>query len=138
MFKNAIVRTPCSRIVEGISTSGLGLPDYELALSQHASYVEALKDCGVAVKILNPDEDYPDSTFVEDTAVLTEKCAIITNPGADSRKGEEGRVTEALKDYYDTFAFIKSPGTLEGGDVMRVGDHFYVGLSARTNEEGTR
>ena len=71
---------------------------------------------------------------------MTKKCAIITNPGAASRNGEKEFIVETIKKFYekDKIAYIQSPGTLEGGDVMMVGDHFYVGRSARTNEEGIR
>lgn len=128
MFQNVIVRRPCRAMVEGITSNPqLGKPDYEKALQQHDTYIEALKQCGVKVTILPADERYPDSCFVEDPAVITRKCAIITNPGAASRNGEK-----------DKIEYIKAPGTLEGGDVMMVGDHFYVGRSARTNEEGIR
>jgi len=75
---------------------------------------------------------------VEDVAVLTERCAIITNPGADSRKGEEKEIVNTLSEFYpeERIEYISSPGTLEGGDVMMVGNHFYIGLSARTNAAG--
>lgn len=139
MFKNVIVRKPCKSMIDGITSAPeLGKPDYDLALKQHASYIEALKKCGVGVSILEADENYPDSCFVEDTAVLTRKCAIITNPGAKSRKGEEKNIIATIKKFYaeDKIEYIKNPGTLEGGDVMMVGDYFYVGLSARTNKEG--
>jgi len=141
MFKNAIVRRPCKSIVSGItSTPELGTPNYELALKQHDDYINALKQCGVTVTVLEADEAYPDSCFVEDTAVITKKCAIITNPGADSRRGETLEMLPTIKRFFDEdkIEYIKSPGTLEGGDVMMVGDHFYVGLSNRTNEEGIR
>jgi dimethylargininase len=138
MFKHTIVRRPGKSLVDGITSAGLGKPDYEKALQQHDKYIEALKRCGVEVTILEAEERYPDSVFVEDTAVLAEKCAIITNPGASSRQGEEISIKEALKKFYTHIESITVPGTLEGGDVMRVRDHFYVGLSARTNEEGAR
>lgn len=141
MFKNVIVKTPCSKITDGITSAPeLGKPDYELALKQHASYIEALKKCGVEVTVLPADENFPDSCFVEDTAVLTRKCAIITNPGAESRNREIEAMIPVIKKFYpeDCIEYIQAPGTLEGGDVMMVGDHFYVGKSARTNEEGIR
>ena len=141
MFKNVIVKTPCSKITDGITSAPeLGKPDYELALKQHASYIEALKKCGVEVTVLPADENFPDSCFVEDTAVLTRKCAIITNPGAESRNREIESMIPVIKKFYpeDCIEYIQAPGTLEGGDVMMVGDHFYVGKSARTNEEGIR
>ncbi len=140
-FNHVIVRRPCKAMVEGI-TSGLypGSPEYELALDQHDAYIEALKKCDVDVTILPPDEEYPDSCFVEDPAVLTEKCAIITNPGATSRNGETHSIEETIRKFYpeERIEHICDPGTLEGGDVMMCGDHFYVGRSERTNEEGIR
>ncbi|MEF9922698.1 MAG: arginine deiminase family protein [Anaerovoracaceae bacterium] len=140
-FNNVIVRRPCKAMVEGI-TSGLypGKPDFALAQKQHDNYIEALKKCGVEVTVLEADERYPDSCFVEDPALITKNCAIITNPGAESRNGEKDEIIGAVKKFFtdDNIEYIKSPGTLEGGDVMMVGDHFYVGRSARTNEEGIR
>ena len=140
-FNHVIVRRPCKAMVEGI-TSGLypGKPDYELALKEHDAYIEALKQCDVDVTVLEADERYPDSCFVEDPALITSKCAIITNPGAESRNGEKNEIIGAVKKFFndEQIEYIKAPGTLEGGDVMMVGDHFYVGRSARTNEEGIR
>ena len=140
-FTNAIVRRPCRALVDGITSAPeLGKPDYELALAQHDAYIEALRACGVEVTILPADERYPDSCFVEDPAVVTHKCAIVTNPGATSRNGEKWEIIDALKQFYpeEHIEYLEEPGTLEGGDVMMVGDHFYAGRSARTNEEGIR
>ena len=136
MFKNAIVRTPGKSMVNGLTTAGLGIPDYDLSLKQHAEYINALKSCGVNVHILDADENYPDSTFVEDTALLTKECAIIMNPGAPTRKGETAEMYEILKSYYTNIEIVEAPGTVEAGDIMMVGDHFYIGLSKRTNEIG--
>jgi len=140
-FKNVIVRRPCKAMTKGI-TSGLypGQPDYELALVQHDEYVDALKRCGVQVTVLPADDEFPDSCFVEDPAVLTERCAIITNPGAASRNGETISIENAVRDFFpdDKIEHITYPGTLEGGDVMMCGNHFFVGRSERTNEEGIR
>ena len=141
MFQNVIVRKPSRSMVNGITSAPqLGKPDYDLAVKQHDSYIEALKQCGVQVTELEPLEEYPDSCFVEDVAVVTKAGAIITNPGAESRNGETKYIIEAIKKFYseDKIAYITNPGTLDGGDVMMVGDHFYVGKSARTNEEGIR
>ena len=136
MFTKAIVRTPSRSFVNGITTANLGMPDYNLALKQHQEYINALIKCGLQVKVLPADEEYPDSTFVEDTALLTKKCAIISNPGAPSRKGEIVEIKNILKTYYSTIEKIENPGTVEPGDIMMVGDHFYIGLSERTNEDG--
>jgi dimethylargininase len=136
LFSKAIARTPCKNLINGITTANLGLPNYDLALIQHQEYVEALRKCGLEVIILDADEDYPDSTFIEDTALLTPKCAVITNPGAPSRKGEIVDIRKMISNYYSDIAEIREPGTLEAGDVKMVGDHYYIGLSQRTNEAG--
>lgn len=141
MFHNAIVRRPCKAMLDGITSAPeLGRPVYELALRQHDAYIEALKACGVAVTVLEADENYPDSCFVEDVAVITRTCAIITNPGAATRNGEKERIVPTIRKFFreEEIEPIQAPGTLEGGDVMMVGDHFYVGRSARTNAEGIR
>lgn len=141
MFQHVIVKTPCSNVLQGITSAPeLGKPDYQLALFQHAAYIEALKQCGVDVTVLPPDEAFPDSCFVEDVAVVTRKCAIVTNPGAPSRNGETAAIVPVLEKFYpaEHIHRITAPGTLEGGDVMMVGDTFYVGASARTNAEGIR
>ena len=139
MFKNAIVKRPGHSLVDGItSTPKLGKPNYEIAIKQHDAYIEALKFCGVEVTVLQADERFPDSCFVEDVAVCTKKFAVITNPGVSSRKGEEKEIIEVIKKFYNDLEYIKEPGTLEGGDVMMVKDHFYIGLSKRTNKEGAK
>jgi len=136
IFKNALVRLPCRNMIHGLSTAGRGVPDYEKALAQHAAYTDALRACGVEVTILAADESYPDSVFIEDTAVLSEKVAVITRPGASSRRGEEVAVAEALRWAYEQLEHIVPPGTLEGGDVLRAESQFFIGISARTNESG--
>ena len=138
-FNNVIVKRPCKAVCKGITSSPeLGQPIYEKALQQHDAYIEALQKCGVEATILEADERYPDSCFVEDPAIITKSCAIITNPGAESRNGEKDEIICAIRKFFpeEKIEYIKSPGTLEGGDVMMVDDVFYVGLSARTNEEG--
>ena len=138
MFRNALVRLPCRNMIRGLSTAGLGVPDYEKALTQHEAYTDALRACGVEVTILAADENYPDSVFIEDTAVLSEKVAVITRPGASSRRGEEIAVAEALRRVYKRLEYIVPPGTLDGGDVLRAGNRFFIGISARTNEAGAK
>ncbi len=137
MFTKAIVRKPASSLVNGITTHpGLGRPDYQLALHQHDAYVKALELCGLAVQVLPPLEAFPDSCFVEDVAVCTKRFALVTRPGASSRGGEVAGIRDILAAHYRVIEEIRAPGTLEGGDVMMVGDHFYIGLSYRTNSEG--
>ena len=139
MFTNAIVRTPGRSIVEGLSDSKtLGLPNYEQAIIQHQSYIDVLTKCGLDVFVLEPCEEYPDSTFVEDVALITPNCVIITRPGAPSRRGEVHEIEFVLKQKFNNIEAIEAPGTIEGGDIMMVGDHYYIGLSERTNIEGAK
>lgn len=135
-FSKAIVRRPGRSIVNGLSTSAHETLDYENALIQHKQYIEALEYCGLNVEILDCLEVYPDSTFVEDVAVLTPDCAIITAPGAPSRQGEIKAIRSVLENHYDHIKQIHAPGTLEGGDIMQIGRCFYIGLSNRTNHTG--
>jgi dimethylargininase len=138
MFTRAIVRRPGKSIVDGLTTAKLGPPIYAKVLDQHAEYIRALQACGLDVLVLPADEQFPDSTFVEDVALLTGDCAIITNPGAPSRRGETHGIKEVLRDFYTNIEEVREPGTVEAGDIMQVGSHFYIGLSARTNLEGAQ
>ncbi len=137
-FKRAIVRTPCPNMVKGLTTANLGVPHYQLALQQHADYISTLQKCGLDVIVLPAENKFPDSTFIEDVALLTPYCAIITNPGALSRKGESKNITEILSQFFNKIEYIKEPGTLDAGDVLQAGQHFYIGLSKRTNIPGAR
>ena len=136
MFSKAIVRTPGKSMINGLTTSHLGMPDYEKAIIQHHAYIEVLQKCGLDVTVLEMDEAFPDSTFIEDTALFTPHCAIITNPGAFSRKGEIEQIKIVAQQFYSSIETIQAPGTVEAGDIMMVGDHYYIGLSARTNRSG--
>lgn len=137
MFTKAIVRKPCAEMVHGITTSNLGKPDYQNALIQHQNYINALTACGLIVKVLEADARFPDSTFIEDSALCTPHCAIVTNPGDLSRRGERDAMFEVLADFYNNVHEITLPGTLDAGDIMMVGSTYYIGLSNRTNREGT-
>ena len=136
MFKHAIVRLPGQEMIGGISSAPLGKPDHQKALDQHAGYVEALRSCGLEVTVLEADARFPDGCFVEDVALCTPVCAIVTNPGAPSRNGEKQLMEPVLRTYYEQIESIISPGTLDAGDVMMVGDHYYIGISERTNPQG--
>lgn len=138
MFTKAIVKKPCRNITLGISKAGAEIPNYEKVLIQHGEYVFALKKCGLEVHVLEADENFPDSCFIEDVALLTPHCCITTNPGAPSRKGEIVGIKDVLGRFYSDIEKIESPGTLEAGDVMMVGRHFYIGLSERTNKIGAK
>jgi dimethylargininase len=136
MFKNAIVRKPSKSMVKGLTSANLGVPDYNKAVKQHEAYVEALLQCGLDITILDADENFPDSCFVEDVALCTPHCAIITSPGAESRRGEIHEMHEVLKEFYKNIEIIQEPGNIEAGDIMMVENHYYIGLSARTNQHG--
>ena len=138
MFQNAIVRKPGHNFADGLTTSQLGAPVFEKALEQHARYCAALESCGLKVTALDPDLQHPDSTFVEDTAVLTRSSAILTRLGAESRQGEVLGIREPLARFFSTLHEIRPPGTLDGGDICNVENHFFIGISHRTNEEGSR
>ncbi|HEX3110319.1 MAG TPA: arginine deiminase family protein, partial [Thermoanaerobaculia bacterium] len=107
------------------------------AVAQHEEYERALAELGCRVERIAPEPDMPDSVFVEDTAVVLDDVAVITRPGAESRRAETRSMAEALRPYRE-LVYIEEPGTLDGGDVLRLGDTLYVGLSARTNAEGIR
>ena len=136
MFKHAIVRIVSKNFQYGLTSSKLGKPDYNKALIQHSNYIEALRKCGLKVLTLKADDRFPDSTFVEDTAVINEDLAIIANLGATSRKGEEIEIRKVLDKFYENVESIEKPGTLDGGDVLRVEDQYFIGISKRTNKVG--
>ena len=137
-LSRAIVRVPSSNIHEGITSVDLGKPDYQKALVQHSAYVAALSAAGLKVHVLPPKEGFADSCFVEDVALLTPSCAIISRPAAPSRANEVlfDDMKEMLLRFYTSFREISAPGTLEPGDIINVADHYHIGISGRTNEEG--
>jgi dimethylargininase len=138
LFRNAIVRTPGSNFEEGLTTVNLGVPRYDRVMRQHSRYCKALEECGLAITTLDADLQYPDSTFVEDTAVLNPRGAILTRPGVESREGEVAAIRETIGSFFPTILEIEAPGTLDGGDICEADGHFFLGLSHRTNEEGVR
>lgn len=138
MFKQAITRTPSRSLVNGLTSANLGTPNYELALEQHRQYVRALASCDVDVITLPAAESFPDSVFIEDAALCTPHCAVITRPGADSRRGEAELLVPVLRHVYLHVEQIVAPGTLDAGDVMMVGDHYFIGHSSRTNLDGAQ
>ena len=135
-FTRAIVRPPGRSFAAGLSSGAEGPPDVDRAREQHATYVQALRDCGLAVTCLEPDEAHPDATFVEDTAIVTARGAILTRPGAPSRVGEVRSMAECLRQFHADLCVIAPPGTVDGGDICEADGHFLIGVSARTNEHG--
>jgi dimethylargininase len=134
--RTAIVRPPASTFAQGLTRGSLGAPDLDRALAQHLAYVRALERLGFRVIALEPDADHPDSTFVEDTAVLLPDGVVYARPGAPSRRGEVERMRRALSASLAERGAITAPGTLDGGDVCEAGEEFLIGISERTNEDG--
>jgi dimethylargininase len=135
-FKHALTRLPGPGFAQGLTKAQLGPPDLDTALAQHAAYCAALRRCGLDVETLAADPDLPDSTFVEDTAVLSANATIVTRPGAASRRGEVGAILSALRARGREAQSITAPGTVDGGDICQADRHFFIGLSARTNADG--
>jgi len=137
IFSRCIVREPCPEMVGGLTNAGLGLPDFTLAKIQHKAYVEALRTCGCTAISLAAEPQYPDSVFVEDTALLIiGELAILSRPGAESRRGETALMKPVLEEFFPVIEVIKAPGTLDAGDVLEAGQHYFIGLSKRTNAKG--
>jgi dimethylargininase len=149
-LSRAIVRPPGVSFVAGLTRAKLGPPNYQRALWQHAAYCDALESCGLTLMRLEPDERFPDSTFVEDTAIMISsrvsgvssptatapQIAIMTRPGAPSRRGEGQSIEQTLTQSGLATYAISPPGTVDGGDICETEDHFFIGVSERTNETG--
>lgn len=138
MYRHAIVRTPGANFADGLTSVDLGEPVFSNVLAQHAAYCDALRQCSLDVLCLDADLQHPDSTFVEDAAVLTPNAAILTRPGAATRLGEVAQIRKAVERFYPVIRQIEPPGTLDGGDICEAGTHFLLGISHRTNPEGAR
>src|SRR5262245_23966723 len=111
--------------------------DVERARAQHREYEQALAEAGCEVQRLPSSAEMPDSVFVEDIAIVFDELAIVTRPGAESRRIEVQAIADALQKYR-RLRCIAAPGTIDGGDVLVVGRRVYVGLSSRTNAEAVR
>lgn len=107
--------------------------DYLLAAAQHREYCRLLASLGCHVVSLPADDAYPDCVFIEDTAIVLDEIAVITRPGAETRRGETRAVADALETYRP-LVHIEAPATIDGGDVLVLDDRIFVGLSSRTNE----
>lgn len=131
----AVIRDLSPRFADALSANPQPI-DVALAQQQHAAYAEALEACGVTVIRVPGDARFPDCCFVEDTAVVIGGRALITRPGAASRRGEVEAIETALRDAGLDIAQMFDPATLDGGDCLRLGNTIYVGRSARSNAEG--
>lgn len=139
MSKKALVRPPSSRLAEGIVTHVDRTPvRVDLAHTQWESYVGALQNAGWETVEVPVIDECPDSVFVEDTMVVYKNVAVIARPGADSRKPETADAEAVVVSLGYSMNRIAAPGTLDGGDVLKVSDTVYVGRGGRTNAEGVR
>jgi len=135
----ALVRRPSPRLDEGILTHVERRPvDVDLAFDQWHAYVRALEDAGWETIEVPPVDDCPDAAFVEDTVVVYDHVAVVTRPGAEARRAELSGVEGVVAQQGYAVERIAEPGTLDGGDVLKVGATIYVGLGSRTNAAGAR
>ncbi|MDT0165347.1 arginine deiminase family protein [Actinotalea sp. AC32] len=133
----ALVRRPSPRVAEGLVENSERVPvDPALALEQWHAYVRTLVAEGWETVEVPASDEHPDGVFVEDTVVMFRGVAVVTRPARPSRRGEEEATARVLADLGCASAAIRAPGTLEGGDVLKVGDTVYVGRSARTDASG--
>ncbi|MGW6454516.1 dimethylargininase [Streptomyces sp. NPDC055078] len=137
--RKALIRRPSPRLAEGLVTHVERTPvDADLALAQWEAYAGTLRAHGWETVEAEPADECPDGVFVEDTVVVFRNVALITRPGAASRRPETVTVEESLARLGCSVNWVWEPGTLEGGDVLRVGDTLYVGRGGRTNAAGVQ
>jgi dimethylargininase len=137
MSTTALVRRPSSRLTDGIVSHIERVPvDVGLAMQQWEGYVSALHSAGWDVVEVPPADDCPDSVFVEDTVVVFRGAALVTRPGAEPRRPETAATAEVVASFGYEMHHVAAPGTLDGGDVLKVGDTIYVRLGGRTNDDG--
>lgn len=135
-YKNAFVKPPAFSYAHALTSETSPRPvDLALARQQHFTYVTALRELGLQVTELAPDEDFSDACFVQDVALAIDRQLIVTRPGAVSRRGEPDAMMDALRSTGLPLQRIVAPATLDGGDVLLTEDAAYVGLSARTNAD---
>ncbi len=137
-FSNAIVRTPGLSIAQGLRAQNVGNPDPERFAREHRRYIKALEDAGVRVDVLPPLEEFPDSVFIEDSALCLPKGAVVLRPGAVTRTGEARVMADILKSYFDDVRSIAVGGFIDGGDILVSAHEIIVGLSARTDAAGAK
>lgn len=135
MIETAITRKPGFDFSQGLTTTCGPPPVRDQVVSQHEAYVDTLMSLGLAVLELPEAPGFPDACFIEDAAVVLAELAVVTRPGAVSRRGETEAVRSALEPFRP-LAVIEPPGTLEGGDVLVAGRTVFIGISSRTNPDG--
>ncbi len=137
-FDSAIVRTPGKSVVDGIRSDAAAVPDCEGVLAEHAAYIAALRAAGLDVDILPPLEDFPDSVFVEDPALVFPEGAILLRPGVAARLGEAEHLREPLNRHFDRVLALEGDEYADGGDVLVTPDAVLIGLSKRTTRKGAQ
>lgn len=136
-FTHAITRRPAASIIRGLRAVDIGTPDLALMEAHHAAYVATLRETGATVIELPPLDAYPDSVFVEDTALCLPQGAVVMRPGAPSRLGEAAEMAPHLRALYSEVVAITGPEShIEGGDILVTEAEILVGRSARTNAAG--
>ena len=136
-FTHAITRRPATSIIRGLRAVDTGTPDLALMRDHHAAYVATLRETGATVIELPALEDYPDSVFVEDTALCLPQAAVVMRPGAPSRLGEAAEMAPHLRRLYGQVVEITGTDSfIEGGDILVTEREILVGRSARTNAAG--
>jgi dimethylargininase len=137
MYKHAIMRRPAESAVNGLTTVDLGSPNFTMLQAQYENYREKLGSLGLEVDELDALDEFPDAYFTEDVAIVVPEIAVVMRPGASARRGESAHIVDALSKYRG-IELISSPGTIDGGDVLIVGNHCVIGLSERTNLQGAQ
>ena len=135
-FTRAIVRTPPLSAVDGLRAVDRGAPDVATMREHHARYVDVLRGLGVVVETLDAEEAFPDSLFVEDSALCLPEGAVVLRPGAATRAAEADLIEPVLRRHYADVRRVAGPGTVDGGDVLVTGSEIVVGRSARTDAQG--
>ena len=133
-FKNIIIRKPNKSIHNALSSQKIK-PLFDNIIKEHNSYVTVMRELKLKVNLLEPLEDFPDSIFVEDPAIIYKENCIILNPSDPSRNGEKKVISNEIKGYFENIYFIDN-GFIEGGDILNINNHFIIGLSDRTNKLG--
>ncbi len=134
-FDSVIVRKPSQSVTGGLRAVDQGSPTYSGVKAEHDAYIAALETAGVTVQVLEPLEEFPDSIFVEDPALVFHQGAILLRPGIDSREGETAAIAPVLRERFETVLELAG-GYVDGGDVLYTPDNIIIGLSARTTQEG--
>jgi dimethylargininase len=134
-FDSALVRAPARSVIHGLSSQPGPPPLFEAIEREHSEYVRALEECGLRVETLPPLEDYPDSIFVEDPALVLGNAAILLRPGAQTRLGEVTGIEPALRRHFDRILPLRT-GFADGGDMLLTPQGMLIGLSKRTNQAG--